>query len=164
VLNFVEKLEWLPIRLKLGKKERERSHPMKNVIRIGSKRKPKVTPQEMALTSTLNSRVELIQGLIQGLIPIGLSAVGEVLKREVEQLAGIKHGRQGGLPGHYRWGSQEGSIYLSDQKLRVRVPRVRDVVRNREVPLDSYRLLQEPRNADERGNETDLFWTFLPQL
>ncbi len=53
---------------------------MKNVIRIGSKRKPKVTPQGMALTSTLNSRVELIQALI----PIGLSAVGEELKREVE--------------------------------------------------------------------------------
>lgn len=74
---------------------------MKNVIRIGSKRKLKVTPREMALTSTLNSRVELIQALI----PIGLSAVAEELKREVEQLAGIKHSRQGGLPGHYRWGS-----------------------------------------------------------
>jgi len=118
---------------------------MKNVIRIGSKRKLKVTPREMALTSTLNSRVELIQALI----PIGLSAVAEELKREVEELAGIKHSRQGGLPGHYRWGSQEGSIYLSDQKLRVRVPRVRDVAKNREVSLESYRLLQEPRNADE---------------
>ena len=118
---------------------------MKRVIRIASKRKLKVTPREMALTSTLNSRVELIQALM----PIGLSAVAEELKREVEQLAGIKHSRQGGLPGHYRWGSQEGSIYLSDQKLRVRVPRIRDVVENREVPLESYRLLQEPRNADE---------------
>ena len=37
---------------------------MKNVIRIGSKRKLKVTAREMALTSTLNSRVELIQALI----------------------------------------------------------------------------------------------------
>jgi len=37
---------------------------MKNVIRIGSKRKAKVTPQEMAFTSTLNGRVELIQALI----------------------------------------------------------------------------------------------------
>ena len=118
---------------------------MKKVVRIGTKRKPKVTPQEMALTSNLRSKVELIQALI----PIGLSAVAEELKCEVEQLAGIKHSRQGGLPGHYRWGSQEGSIYLSDQKLRVRVPRVRDVTKNREVSLESYRLLQEPRNADE---------------
>ena len=33
--------------------------------------------------------------------------------------------------------------------IRVRVPRVRDVKKNREVPLESYRLLQEPRNGDE---------------
>jgi len=118
---------------------------MKNVIRIGSKRKPKVTPEEMALTSNLKSRVDLIQALI----PIGLGAVAEELKHEVEELAGAKHSRGGGLPGHYRWGSQDGSIYLSDQKLRIRVPRVRDVTKNREVALESYRLLQEPRAADE---------------
>lgn len=120
---------------------------MKGVIRIGSKGKPKVTVQEMALTRNLSSRVELIQALI----PIGLSAVAEELKHEVEQLAGMKYSRQGGMSGHYRWGSQEGSIYLSDQKLRVRVRRVRDVTKNREVPLESYRLLQEPRDADEGG-------------
>jgi transposase-like protein len=45
--------------------------------------------------------------------------------------------------------SQEGSIYLSDQKLRVRVPRIRDVVNNRKVSLERYRLLKGPRNADE---------------
>jgi len=118
---------------------------MKKVIRIGLKRKPKVTSKEMALTSNLKSKVELIQALI----PIGLGAVAEELKHEVEELAGAKHSRQGGLPGHYRWGSQEGSIYLSDQKLRLRVPRVRDLTKNKEVPLESYRLLQEPRNADE---------------
>jgi hypothetical protein len=106
VLNLVEKLEWLLIRFKLGKNKKERSRPMKKVIRIGSKRKPKVTPQEMALTSDLKAKVELIQALI----PIGLGAVAEELKQEVEQLAGEKHSRQGGLPGHYRWGSQEGSI------------------------------------------------------
>lgn len=52
----------------------------------------------MALTSNSKSKVELIQALV----PIGLSAVAEELKHEVKQLAGIKHSRQGGLPGHYR--------------------------------------------------------------
>jgi hypothetical protein len=85
VLNFVEKLEWLPIRLKSGKKERkEPLHEYRNTDWI--EKEVESTPQEMALTSTLNSRVELIQALI----PIGLSAVAEELKREVEQLAGIK--------------------------------------------------------------------------
>jgi len=39
--------------------------------------------------------------LIQALIPIGLEAVAEELKREVELLTGAKHSRQEGLPGHY---------------------------------------------------------------
>jgi len=73
---------------------------MRKVIRIGLKGKSKVTPEGMALASNLKSRVKLIQALI----PIGLAAVAEELKHEVEELAGIKHSRQGGLPGHYRWG------------------------------------------------------------
>jgi hypothetical protein len=64
---------------------------MKKVIRIGSKRKPKVTSQEIALTSNLKSKEELIQALV----PIGLSAVAEELKHEAKQLARIKHCRQG---------------------------------------------------------------------
>ena len=118
---------------------------MKKVIRIGSKRKPKVTAHEMALTSNLKAKVELIQALI----PIGLEAVAEELERDVERLAGLKHSRKGGLPGHYRWGGQPGSVYLADQKVKTRIPRVRNVLENAEVPLESYRLLQRPRNGDE---------------
>ena len=48
-----------------------------------------------------------------------------------------------------RWGSQSGSVYLGDQKLKVKVPRVRDVARRTEVPLAAYQALQTPRNQDE---------------
>jgi hypothetical protein len=48
----------------------------------------------------------------------------------------------------YRWGSERGSVYLADQKVPVRVPRVRDVHRNQEVRLELYDRLQEPRGAD----------------
>lgn len=118
---------------------------MKRVIRIGSKRKSRLTDQEKALTGGVNARVALIQALI----PIGLEAVGEELEREVERLAGPKHSRKGGLPGHYRWGAQGGSVYLCDQKVRTKVPRVRNMLENAEVPLESYHLLQKPRNGDE---------------
>jgi len=76
-------------------------------------------------------------------------AVCEQLKEEVEELAGERYSRNGGKPGHCRWGSQPGSVYLSDQKVGISVPRVRDVAKKEEVRLESYRLLQEPRNADE---------------
>jgi hypothetical protein len=44
-------------------------------------------------------------------------AVAEQLEEEVKQLTGERYSRQGGLPGHHRWGSQPRSIYLSDQKM-----------------------------------------------
>jgi len=118
---------------------------MKKVIRIGSKRKPKLTAKEKYLTSDFQAKVEMIQALI----PIGLMAVAEQLEEEVEQLAGARYSRQGGLPCHYRWGSDERSVYLADQKVRTLVPRVRNNKKNKEVPLKIYELLQSPRNADE---------------
>ena len=48
----------------------------------------------------LDTRVELIQALM----PIGLEAVNEVLKREVCRLAGKRYSREGGVPGYVRWG------------------------------------------------------------
>jgi hypothetical protein len=76
----------------------------------------------------LDTRVAMIQALI----PLGLKAVNEVLQEEVTQLAGARYRREGGQPG---------SVYLADQKLGVRVPRVRDTVREEEVPLTTYKLM-----------------------
>jgi putative transposase len=118
---------------------------MRKVLRIGSKRKPKPTKQEKSLSSDLNTRIEMIQALI----PIGLMAVAEQLEEEVKQLAGERYSRQSGLPGHHRWGSQPRSIYLSDQKMHIDVTRVRNSVKNEEVPLHTCQALQSPRQADE---------------
>jgi transposase-like protein len=93
----------------------------------------------------LDTRVELIQALI----PIGLEAVNEVLQREVCQLAGERYSREGGVPGHARWGAQRGSVYLADQKVAIAVPRVRDTRRGQEIPLSAYQALQDPRRADD---------------
>ncbi len=43
---------------------------MKKIIRIGQKRKPKLTTKEKILTSEIQAKVELIQALI----PLGLMA------------------------------------------------------------------------------------------
>lgn len=118
---------------------------MKKLVRIGSKRKPKLTEREKLLTADLQTKVELIQALI----PLGLMAVAEQLKEEVDALAGQKHSRHGGLRGYHRWGSQPRSVYLSDKKLRILSPRVRNSQKNTEVPLQSLERLQKPRNADE---------------
>ena len=118
---------------------------MKKIIRIGRKRKPKLTIKEKYFTSQLQTKIEMIQALI----PIGMMAVAEQLDKEVVRLAGEKYSRQDGLPGHHRWSSEERSIYLADQKIRMPIQRVRNSIENKEVPLETYQLLKSPRNADE---------------
>src|SRR3989441_5096636 len=86
--------------------------------------------------------------LIQALIPVALERVEEELQADVARLAGERYVREGRLPGHVRWTPQRGSIYLADQKIPVEVPRVRDRLRNQEVPLPTYERLQEPRALD----------------
>lgn len=91
----------------------------------------------------LNSRLLLIQQLI----PIGLLAVEEALQEEVTDLAGLRYNRRGSIK---RWGSNPGSVFLGNQKLSIRVPRLRDVEGNEEVELESYHQLQSPQMVDER--------------
>ena len=70
----------------------------RRIVRIGTKGKTKQSKERCWLAQELETKVALIQALI----PIGLEAVAEELKREVELLTGAKHSRQEGLPGHYR--------------------------------------------------------------
>ncbi len=104
-----------------------------------------VNAEAAALTGDLDTRIEVIQCLI----PLGLQAVAEELQRAVEELAGPRYQRKGAEQPVRRWGSQSGSVYLGDQKLRVEVPRVRNVASRTEVPLAAYQALQRPRNQDE---------------
>ena len=91
---------------------------------------------------TIDGKAELIQMLI----PLGLKAVGDLLQEEVQMLAGSRYRHEGGPT---RWGKQAGSVYLGDEKFRIEVPRVRDAESNRELGLESYSLLQKPRELDE---------------
>jgi len=99
--------------------------------------------QGMAGIDDLDVKVSLIQALI----PVGLERVGELLQKEVMELAGAKgtHGKE-----NTRWGRQWGSVYLGDQKVPAQIPRVRNKILDEEVPLGSYRKLQQPYRADEQ--------------
>lgn len=86
--------------------------------------------------------------LIQELIPIGLMAVNDFLQKEVVQLAGDRYNRKRATRDIVRWGSQQGSVYLLDTKVKIEVPRVRNKRTNREIPLTSYHALQQPTAGD----------------
>lgn len=85
--------------------------------------------------------------MIQMLIPIALSAVNEELQAEVSRLAGSRYGRGNGSA--RRWGNNRGSVCLGGQKVSVKVPRVRDVVEQREIALQSYAALRDTRIIEE---------------
>jgi transposase-like protein len=103
-----------------------------------------LVPVPSTAAPDLDARIALIQALI----PVALEKVYAELKADVAQLAGERYVREGRLPGHVRWTSQRGSVYLADQKIPLVVPRVRDRRRNQEVPLPTYERLQEPRTLD----------------
>ena len=64
-------------------------------------------------------------------------------------MAGDRYTRKDTQNPNRRWGSQQGSVYLSDQKVPLSVPRVRDVEADEEVSLQTYHHLQRPRRMDE---------------
>lgn len=122
---------------------------MRTVVQIRKGRKPRDVSRDRLSRIPVDAdprrqRVEMIQALI----PIGLEAVRQELQRELEELTGPRYARHGGRGGLSRWGGQRGSVYLLDQKVPVRVPRVRDLRRDVEVPLETYAMLQSPQAAD----------------
>jgi transposase-like protein len=90
-------------------------------------------------------RFEERMTLIQTLIPLGMLFAAQELQSEVKTLVGERHARGKTLGS---WGSNPGSVYLGDQKVRLRVPRVRDRRTNEEIRLASYERLQSPTVID----------------
>jgi transposase-like protein len=124
---------------------------MDSIAKKRRKWKVKVKERRQALKQMLElgqiNDIDVKVALIQALIPEGLKAVNEKLQAEVIALAGEKH-RHG--KENVRWGDQPGSVYLSDQKVPILVPRVRNKMRNSEVALQYYQKFQEPYQGDEQ--------------
>jgi putative transposase len=119
---------------------------MRRVARIGRRGKSRVELRVAAeAMSELDAKVEMIQALI----PLGIEKFKEEALKAVEELAGPRYRRSRDRR-YYRWGSERGSVYMADQRVPVRVPRVRDVHRSVEVRLPVYERLQEPRQSDRQ--------------
>lgn len=123
--------------------------PTNNVSRKRGKSKVKISDKRKAamnkIVDSYSEDFDVKMSVIQELIPLGLKMVAEELQNEVTRLAGKKYSRGGD---NARWGRQNGSVYLRDQKFPVSVPRVRNTVAGHEVELETYQRLQRPCNDD----------------
>lgn len=111
---------------------------MKSVRRGERRKKGKVKGEAQFLTREQFEELQLVErvALIQQLIPLGLMAVGEELRREVEALSGARYRHGGELR---RFGFNPGTVKLGGQRVPIQVPRVRGP--EGEVTLKSYELL-----------------------
>lgn len=123
--------------------------PKFNLTKKRGKAKVKIADKRAAamerIVDAYSEDLDVRLAVIQDLIPLGLKAVAEELQAEVKRLAGQKDSR--GYD-NVRWGSQNGSVYLREEKVPIDVPRVRNKVAGKEVPLESYKRLQTPFNDD----------------
>lgn len=123
---------------------------MKKVLQIKGKGKIKKARTEKVIGLQRYGALEMDSkiAMIQALIPIGLMHIEELLQQEVEGLAGERYKRKG-IAGYDRWGKQQGSVYITDQKVPITVPRVRDTSKGNEIKLTSYSKFQEPTTGVE---------------
>lgn len=110
-------------------------------IRRKSSRKIRVVGQEEYEGMGVSNRMDLIEALI----PLGLKAVAEELQEEVKRLAGDRYSR-GPISRH---GTNGGSVVLGGQRLAIDVPRIRDRMLGREIPLSSYQRLHRGSSMEE---------------
>lgn len=125
---------------------------MKKILKISGKSKVKRARvvEVMGLREYGAMELDSKVALIQELIPLGLMHVKEALQEEVRKLAGDRYKRNG-ISNYDRWGRQQGSVYIKDQRIPIILQRVRDTVNNREVSLITYEALQQPTaDVDEK--------------
>jgi putative transposase len=115
----------------------------------------KVVKNEKRVNKKVKATIQVVQrnferenriAMIQALIPIALEAVKESLLNELTEVVGERYSR-----GHEikRWGSNPGSIFLGDQKVKIKVPRARNTSTNEEIALATYNDLQNAHQLDE---------------
>lgn len=85
--------------------------------------------------------------LISMLLPPAVKEFIRTLENEVDELCGSRY--RHGTP-NQRWGTQEGSITLANQKVRLQRPRVRNATTRQEIPLKTYQEFQQRDLFDEQ--------------
>ena len=104
-----------------------------------------------SIRELMNAGLDMKLHMVQHHAQMAYLLAGELLNDELIYLTGQKHERDKPLGGAYRrWGTNPGSIRIDGERTPIRVPRVRDVVAERERPLKSYQYLKNGIDIDDR--------------
>jgi len=87
------------------------------------------------------------QGFDECMKEMGRLMAETIMYIEREELAGPDY--KPSSPDLRKWASQDGSIYIGDQKIPVTHPRLRDIKRDDEIALKSYQQMKKPEGFSE---------------
>lgn len=104
-----------------------------------------------SIEDLMRSGLEMKLHLIQHHAKVAYLMADELLSDEVLMLTGGKYDRDKPFERRYRrWGSNPGSIRIDNERVPIRIPRVRDVESDCEQPLETYQRLKEGLDIDEK--------------
>lgn len=106
------------------------------------------------LDQPINIKLELLKNHLE----IVRIVVNQILTDEVDSLCGVRYSHNKPHNSRYsRWGHNPGSVKISDQKVRVSVPRVYDNHQEHNKSLTSYDRLQQLKKLDDQLSKKILF-------
>jgi transposase-like protein len=124
--------------------------------------------QKSLFTSFTGESMSDKHPLLSLMLPPAVKEFFQELEKELLELCGGRYSRLGSCS---RWGSQYGSITLGNQKVRLKIPRVRDRITGVEVPLKTYQRFQDTSlmesailEAGLRGTTQRKFIKSIPKL
>ena len=75
-----------------------------------------------------NQSLETQINLFGNFLEVAMLLANQIMDDEVKQKAGERYDREKPGEGRYsRWGSNPGSIRIGEEKVKIRVPRIRDI-------------------------------------
>ena len=128
---------------------------MNQVISIKGQKNKRKKLKHLRIEEALNNEFTLPSGeridsqhlLISHLLPASVKAFLEELEREVNGICGDRY--EHSEHGVSRWGKQNGSIILGNQRIAIEKPRLRDTTGKKEVEIPFYEKFQSPEVFDK---------------
>jgi transposase-like protein len=105
-----------------------------------------VSGKEKTLSMLVNVINNGKQALDALMLDMGRSIAESIMLMEREEIAGPDYYPTS--PTIQKWAHEDGSVYVGDQKIKVKRPRLRDVVTG-EIPLQSYQALRQSGQFSE---------------